>query len=326
MTQLHKLNSGIHSIQDQTLSQRILFHHLRITAISIITPNDRTLKITLDNTINTLTPPRTESVATPHHLHLYLNPHNRLPCLQHTCNGTEKNPTTLLSLIRSIQDQTLSQRILFHHLRITAISIITPNDRTLKITLDNTIHTLTPPRTGSVAIPHHLHLYLNPHNRLPYLQHTCNGTGKKSNHVIVTTSLRCHQYESTNARRRPMLRTTSHAPDFITTLTFPVDSIHHQQSILTLVTHMLLTVPIVTPQQSWNIIREKDSHRYTLQLILATITLKRHYIIWHTVQDHSPTTQPTSHQPTEHLSTRPTRRNTLPQRHQHPKPQRHTGS
>ena len=233
---------------------------------------------------------------------------------------------SLNGLVQANLNQNRTHLVIFHHLCIATMSTLPPGDRTLKITLDNTIHTLTPPRTGSVATPHHLHLYLNPHNRLPYLQHTCNGTGGKSNHVIVTTSLRCHQYESTNARRRPMLRTTSHAPDFITTLTFPVDSIHHQQSILTLATHMILTVPIVTPQQSWNIICEKDSHRYTLQLILATITLKRHYIIWHTVQDHSPATQPTSHQPTEHLSTRPTRRNTLPQRHQHPKPQRHTGS
>ena len=220
----------------------------------------------------------------------------------------------LNSDIHSLQDQTLSQRILFHHLRITAISIMTPSDRTLKITLDKTINKLTPPSTGSEATPHHLHLYLNPHNRLPYLQYICTGTEKNSYRVIVTTSLPCHQYGSSNAWRRPMLLTTSHAPDLVTTLTFPADSIQHQQSILTLATHILLTVPFITPQQSWNIIREKDSHRHTLQFILATITLKRHHIIWHTVRDHSHATQPTSHQLTEHLPTRKSRRTTLPPR------------
>ena len=48
-----------------------------------------------------------------------------------------------------------------------------PSDITLRITFDYIIHTMTPPRTGSVATPHHIHLYLNPHDRLPYLQHTC---------------------------------------------------------------------------------------------------------------------------------------------------------
>ena len=96
MTQLHKLNSDIHSLQDQNLSQRILFHHIRITAMSIITPSDRTLKLPLDNTIHTLTPPRTDNVATPHHLHIYLNPHNRLPYLQHTYTGNSTSSYCLI--------------------------------------------------------------------------------------------------------------------------------------------------------------------------------------------------------------------------------------
>ena len=79
-----------------------------------------------------------------------------------------------------------------------------------------------------------------------------------------------------------MMRTTAHVPDLVTTLTFPADSPQHQQSILTLATHLLLTIPTITPQQSWNIIREKTSHRHTLQLILATVTLQRHHVVWHT--------------------------------------------
>ena len=82
-----------------------------------------------------------------------------------------------------------------------------------------------------------------------------------------------------------MLRTTSHVPDLVTPLTFPADSTQHQQSILTLATHLLLTIPIITPQKYWNIIREKASHRHTLQLILATFTLKRHHLVWHTVMN-----------------------------------------
>ena len=80
-----------------------------------------------------------------------------------------------------------------------------------------------------------------------------------------------------------MLRTTAHAPDLVTTLTFQADSIQYHQSILTLATHLLLTVPVIILCHSWNILRENDSHRLTLQLILATITLKRYHLVWHTV-------------------------------------------
>ena len=80
-----------------------------------------------------------------------------------------------------------------------------------------------------------------------------------------------------------MLRITDHVPDLVTTLTFPADSSQHQQSILTLATHLLLTIPVITQQQSWDIIRETTSHRHTLQLILATVTLQRHHLVWHTV-------------------------------------------
>ena len=84
MTHLHKLHGLVHSVQNQTLSHQVLFHHLRITAMSTLTPSDRTLKITFDNTIHTLTPPDTMSVTKPHHLHLYLQLYDNLPYLQHT--------------------------------------------------------------------------------------------------------------------------------------------------------------------------------------------------------------------------------------------------
>ena len=297
-------------------------------------PSDSVLAINTDNT-QTSTKLFINLVLTTHTLEaiqhiLTATPASRLCTTTHISHPTLPLTMTQLhnlnSLIQSIQDQTLSQRIIFHHIHITAMSILTLSDRTLKITLDTTIHILTPARTRSVIIPHYLHLYLNPHDRLPYLQHTCTGIEPKSYRLIVTTSLPCHQYGSSNVRRRPMLRTTAHAPDLVTTLTFPAKSIQHQQSILILATHLLLTVPIITPQQSWSIIREKKSHRHTLQLILDTITLKRYHLIWHTVMNPSPEIQLTQQQPTEHLSTRSTRRITLPPRHRHPKRRRHTRS
>ena len=41
------------------------------------------------------------------------------------------------------------------------------------------------------------------------------------------------------------MRTTSHTPRLGETITIPVDSVQHQMTILTLVTHMLLSVPLL---------------------------------------------------------------------------------
>ena len=194
----------------------------------------------------------------------------------------------LHDIIQTSHDQPLPQRVLFHHLQITAISTLIPGDRTLKLSLDTTVHTLTPPRTDNVATQHHLHLYLNPHGRQPYLQHTCDGPDQKPYTLIITTSIPIPHPDSSTSRRRPMMRTTAHIPDLVTTLTFPANTPQHQQSIMTLATHLLLTIPTITPQQSWNIIRETTSHRHTLQLILATVTLKRHHAVWHTVMSNPP--------------------------------------
>ena len=249
--------------------------------------SDSTISI---NTTNTQTSTRLviNLVLTTHTLHTIQQILTATPASRLCTTINLSHPMLLLSMtqlhklnseIQSLQNQTLSQRILFHYLRITAISIITPSDRTLKITLDNTTHKLTPPQIGNVATPHHLHLYLNPHNCLPYLQHTFTGTATKSYCLIVTTSLPRQDAQSSSSRRRPMLLTKSYVPDLVTTLTFPVNSTPHQQSILTLATHLLLTVPVITPRQSWNIIRNKATHRHTLQLIQATVTLKRHHLV-----------------------------------------------
>ena len=216
----------------------------------------------------------------------------------------------------------MPHRVIFHHIHITALSALVPSDRTLKLSLDNTIHTLTPPRTGNVATPHHLHLFLNPHNRLPYLQHTYDGTDQKPYTLIITTSLPIPHSDSSTSRRRPMMRTTAHLPDLVITLTFPANTPQHQQSIMTLATHLLLTIPTITQRQSWNIIRDTTSHRHTLQLILATITLKRHHAVWHTVM----TAPPETHSAT--LSLKPKRQAVLTPPHppRPPKRQRHSRS
>ena len=177
----------------------------------------------------------------------------------HSLPITMKQLHTLHGVIQSGENQNLLNRTIFHHLRITALSPLLPKDRYLHLTVDNTIHHLTTPRTTNVDPPHNLQLYLNPHDRLPYLQHTYTWNKPTSYCLIITTSLPCQRSGSSSERRRPMLRTTAHDPDLVTALTFPADSIQHQQSILTLATRLLLTVPIVTRQQFWNIIREMDS-------------------------------------------------------------------
>ena len=81
-----------------------------------------------------------------------------------------------------------------------------------------------------------------------------------------------------------MMRTDSRAPDRITTVTFPVTSLTHQLSIMTLVAHLLLSVPTINVRQSWNIVRDSETHEHTMQLILATVTLKRYHKVWSSLQ------------------------------------------
>ena len=231
---------------------------------------------------------------------------------------------SLNGIIQANLNQNLTHRVLFHYLRITAMPTLLPSDRTLKITLDNAIHTLTPPRIGNMATPHHLHLYLNPHDRPPFLQHRCTGNEPTPYRIVITTSLPSQCSESSRARRRPMLRTTSHAPDLVTTLTFLADSIQYQQSIMTLATHLLLTVPIITRRQPWNIIREKESHRHTLQLILATVTLKRYHLVWHTLVTESHATPSTQQRATTTVSNIQKHTTPPPPRNRPPKRRRHT--
>ena len=126
-----------------------------------------------------------------------------------------------------------------------------------------------------------------------------------------------------------MIRATTHTPDLGRTITFPADSIQHQLSLLTLVTHMSLSLPVVnTPHRSWNVVRYAKTHRQTINLILVTLTLKRYHHIWFTfnttstpktppdrlmpLSNMTPLPSPTTSEPPIHSLSRPTSQILLP--------------
>ena len=160
-------------------------------------------------------------------------------------------------------------------------------------------------------------LFLNPHNRHPYLLHTHRLTNQTTRRLELTTVLPSKASVPGGPHRRPMIRIESHTPDCITTLTFPTTSTQHQLSIMTLVTHILLSVPIITVIQSWNI----ETQQHTLQLILATITLRSYHKVWSSVYN-----APVFQSSTQTLDNTTTNRTTpaLPPRHRLSKRQRHT--
>ena len=82
---------------------------------------------------------------------------------------TKERLVALQGIIRSGTDEPLSNTLLYHHFRLSAMFELIPDDRILELTVDNTIHIMSPPRTTNVTTPYHFHLYLNPHGRLPYL-------------------------------------------------------------------------------------------------------------------------------------------------------------
>ena len=67
----------------------------------------------------------------------------------------------------------MSLRVLYHHLLISARSPLIPRDRYLYITMDNTIHTMTPNDTYDLFTRlHYLHLFINPSTGSLYLLYT----------------------------------------------------------------------------------------------------------------------------------------------------------
>ena len=187
---------------------------------------------------------------------------------------------------------------LFHHIRITATSPLLLRNRSLSITLDKIVHIMTPPTLNGDTPPHRLHLFLNPHNRMPFLRHTHDVDEHTRYRFEITTSLPETHSRSSNPNlwRRPMMRTTPRTPDLVTTFTFPAASNKHQLTIMTLATHLLLLIPCLKQTEHvWNTIRTQDSHQHTLQLILTTITLERYHKVWVTVLQSRPPARP--HQP-----------------------------
>ena len=91
--------------------------------------------------------------------------------------------------MRLDQSHRLFNQLVFHHLRITVVSPLILQDRSLHLTIDNVIYALTPPCADIMATPHRLHFFLNPHNRMPYLQHTNDVDAQSTYHLVITTSL-----------------------------------------------------------------------------------------------------------------------------------------
>ena len=115
--------------------------------------------------------------------------------------------------------------------------------------------------------------------------HTHDVDERTTYRLELTTILPSTRSRINRTRRQPMKHTTAHALDLVMTHIFLVKPTRHQLSNITLATHLILYVPIITPKQSRNTVQQVRSYQYTLQLILATITLKRYHKVWFTILD-----------------------------------------
>ena len=156
----------------------------------------------------------------------------------------------------------LLHRVINHYLLTSASSPLIPRDRDLSFTLDNNIYPLTPHRTDThTTRKHHIQLFINPYKRSLYVQYIYNGRYHNNRpvatqHLTITTSLPKSLILSMQSTRQLVMRTTSHTPDHGETITFPVDSVQHQMTILTLVTQILMSILVLnTSSLSWNIFR-----------------------------------------------------------------------
>ena len=58
-----------------------------------------------------------------------------------------------------------------------------------------------------------------------------------------------------------MIRAKSHTPDLDKTIIFPADSIQHKMTILILVSHILLSIPVLDkPTITWKIVWHPHSN------------------------------------------------------------------
>ena len=194
--------------------------------------------------------------------------------------------------------QNIPHRIIYHYLLTSKKSPLVPRDRSLSLTIDNHIHSLTINHLSAPTIRlHNLHLFLNPYELVPYLLYTFVG-GQRNNCTVstqrltITTSLPSSLIHSKRPQRQHMMRTMFHTPDLGTMITFPTELMQHQVTILTLATHILLSILVINaPHMVWNIVRHPQTQQNTINLLLATLTLQRKHPRWFTeVATSSPVT------------------------------------
>lgn len=83
-----------------------------------------------------------------------------------------------------------------------------------------------------------------------------------------------------------MMCTTSYTPNPSQIITSFVDSVQYQMTLLTLVTHILISSPsIKLLYTSRNIVRQPQTNHQTMLLTLANLALKRYHPIWYTSSD-----------------------------------------
>ena len=119
----------------------------------------------------------------------------------------------------------------------------------LYLTMDNTTYTMTIRGCDTVSTTHHLYIFLNLHNILPYLTYTHEVNETTTHCIMITTSPPSTWSKSNQSRRRLMIRNTIHPPDLETMLIFSVESTQHQLSIITLATLILLSIQVLYHEQ-----------------------------------------------------------------------------
>ena len=162
----------------------------------------------------------------------------------------------------------ISHRVIYHKLHISSVwSLLIPPNRSLCITILNTIYTLTPRGMDTTAMQHTIYYFVNPYQGYPYLIYTHedeyhNQSKVSKQNLTTTTSLPSTQTTS----RRPhilIIHTMTHIPNLDTTFIFPRDSIQHQPLIPTLTTRIFLSIPNLNIYNlSWNIIRYTAIHQH----------------------------------------------------------------
>ena len=113
----------------------------------------------------------------------------------------------------------LSHRTIYHQLLLSEKSPLISRNRCISLTMDNTIHPITPKSTDTQPTCQcYLYLFLSPDKRSPYLQYTYDG-GYHNNRTVsaqritITTRLPSSLISSTRPKWHYMMRTSSYTPD-----------------------------------------------------------------------------------------------------------------